>query len=55
MQDVLRSLMSPQVIWVLIPLAAIIGVAVNKGLKSHYAHKERLARIEAGLEEEGEE
>ncbi len=48
MIDLLRSFADPSVIWVLIPLVAIIGSFVHKGLKLHYEHKERMARIEYG-------
>ena len=48
--DVIKSLMNPALIWVLIPLAAIIGSFIYKGLKLHYEHKERMARIEMGME-----
>ena len=50
MTEILKSLMNPGVIWVLIPLAAIIGAMVNKGLKAHYNHQERMAKIENGID-----
>ncbi|MEE9371708.1 MAG: hypothetical protein V3V00_01515 [Saprospiraceae bacterium] len=49
MYDSLKTLLQPEVVWVLIPLVAIIGAFVNKGLKANYKHKERLAKIEAGI------
>ncbi len=54
MTDLLRALAEPQLIWVLIPLAAIIGSFVHKGLKMHYEHKERMARLEFGEETEAD-
>ena len=50
MQDIFRALMNPAIIWVLIPLAAIIGAFVNKGLKARYEHEERMAKIENGID-----
>ena len=50
MTEILKSSMNPGVIWVLIPLAAIIGAMVNKGLKAHYNHQERMAKIENGID-----
>lgn len=50
MSDALSALMNPALIWVLIPLAAIICVQVNKGLKAQYEHKERMAKIENGMD-----
>ena len=51
MTDFMKALAHPGLIWVLIPIAAIIGSFVIKGLKMHYAHKERMAKIEMGIEE----
>ena len=48
MSDLFSALANPAVIWVLIPLIAIIGSFVYKGLKLHYEHKERMAKIEFG-------
>lgn len=46
--------MQPGVLALLIPIVAILGVAVNKGLKAHYAHQERMAKIENGLDPNAE-
>ena len=51
MADLLHSFANPAVIWVIIPVVAIIASFVHKGLKLHYEHKERMARIEYGDEE----
>lgn len=48
MADLLHSLVNPAVIWILIPVTAIIGSFVHKGMKVHYEHLERMARIETG-------
>ena len=50
MTDIFKSLMNPATIWVLIPLVAIIGAMINKGLKAHYIHEERMAKIENGID-----
>ena len=50
MADFLRAIASPTMIWVLIPIAAIVGSFVYKGMKLHYEHKERMAKIENGKE-----
>jgi len=50
MNDVLKSIMEPQNLVFLIPIVAILGYAVNKGLKSHYEHQERMAKIENGID-----
>lgn len=52
MSDFFHTFFHPGVIWVLIPIVAIICSFVHKGLKMHYEHKERMARIEFGLEPE---
>lgn len=50
MIDLLRSFANPAVIWVFIPIVAIICSFIHKGQKLHYEHKERMARIEFGDE-----
>ena len=50
MSEMIKAIASPTMIWVLIPIVAIIGSFVYKGLKLHYAHKERMAKIELGIE-----
>lgn len=50
MNDFFNALFDPRVVWILIPVVAIAGSLTLKGMKAHYAHKERIAKIEAGLE-----
>ena len=50
MTDFIKALANPALIWILIPIVAIIGSFAVKGLKMHYAHKERMAKIEMGME-----
>lgn len=54
MSDLFHALANPAVIWVLIPIIAIIASFVIKGQKLHYEHKERMAKIEFGHEPEEE-
>ena len=51
----LERLMDPEIIWVVIPVVAMIGYFINKGLKNHYAHSERLEKIRAGIDPDMEE
>lgn len=51
----LEKLLDPEIIWALIPIVAIIGYFVNKVLKSHYAHVERLEKIRSGIDPDHEE
>ncbi len=44
----LEKLMDPAMVWVVIPVVAIIGYYVNKGLRRHYEHVERIEKIRAG-------
>lgn len=55
MMDVLARLIDPAVIWVTIPLAAIILAFARKMLHNHYEHRERMAKIEAGMDPDDEE
>lgn len=50
MTELFNSIFDPRVVWILIPVVAIAGGFTIKGMKAHYAHKERIAKIEAGLE-----
>ena len=43
------KLLSPGVVWVLIPVLAIVGVFAKQMLNRFFDHKERMARIEAGM------
>ncbi len=53
--EVLEKLINPAVIWVTIPLAAIILTFARKMLRNHYEHQERMAKIEAGMDPDIEE
>ncbi len=44
------KLLSPGVVWVLIPVLAIVGVFAKQMLNRFFDHKERMARIEAGMD-----
>ncbi len=50
MEEALKAIARPEVAVFLIPIVAILGFAVNKGLKSNYKHKERMAKIENGID-----
>lgn len=50
MEEITKLLAQPQVAVFLIPIVAIIGYAVNKGLKANYEHKERMTKIENGID-----
>jgi len=50
MFDIFDSLLKPEVIIFLIPLAAIIGAVINKTQKARYEHEERMAKIENGID-----
>ena len=43
------KLLSPGVVWVLIPVLAIVGVFAKQMLNRYFDHQERMARIEAGM------
>jgi hypothetical protein len=49
-----NDLLDPGVLALLIPLTAVAGAFINKGLKEYYAHIERLAKIEQGFLPEDE-
>jgi hypothetical protein len=49
------KLLSPGVVWVLIPVLAIVGVFAKQMLNRYFDHKERMARIEAGLDTDVDE
>jgi hypothetical protein len=51
----LEKLMDPTIIWVLIPVIAIIAVYSFKGLTRYYQHKERIEKIRAGIDPDAEE
>ena len=49
------KLLSPGVVWVLIPVLAIVGVFAKQMLNRYFDHKERMARIEAGMDTDVDE
>ncbi len=48
--DTLAQILRPEVLGVMIPIVTVISVFTVIGLKSHYKHKERLAKIQAGMD-----
>ena len=47
--EFLRELLNPAVVWVVIPVVAIVMSIGKSMLSRHYDHQERMAEIEAGL------
>ncbi len=50
MDEIVKAIARPEVAVFLIPIVAIAGYAINRGLKSNYKHKERMAKIENGID-----
>jgi len=50
--EFLKELLNPAVVWVVIPVVAIVMSIGSKMLNRHYDHQERMAEIEAGLIQE---
>ena len=50
-----ERLLSPEVVWVLIPVLAIVGVFAKQMLNRYFDHQERMARIEAGMDPDVDE
>ncbi len=46
----LEKLLDPAIIWVVIPVVAIIGVFGKQIVSRYFDHKERMAKIEAGMD-----
>lgn len=44
------KLLSPDVVWVVIPVVAILAVVGRKTAQRYFEHKERMAKIEAGID-----
>ena len=44
------KLLSPGVVWVLIPILAIVGVFAKQMLNRYFDHQERMAKIAAGID-----
>ena len=55
MESFFERLFQPEVVWVLIPVVAIAGAFGKQMLNRHYDHRERMARIEAGLDPDPDE
>jgi len=47
MKDILNFLSDPAHLVFLIPIVAILGYAINRGLSNYYQHKERMIEMEA--------
>lgn len=50
MESMIGKLLQPEIIWVLIPLVAIIGLFARQLVQRYFSHKERMAKIEAGMD-----
>ncbi len=46
----LSKLLQPQVLVFMIPIVAIVGGLIIKAIKLNYAHEERIAKINAGID-----
>lgn len=53
--EFLEKLLDPGIIWAVIPVVAVVGYFVTKGLKNHYAHVERIEKIRSGIDPDMEE
>ena len=53
--EFLEKLIRPEVVWVVIPVIAIVMGIGKSMLNRYFDHQERMARIEAGLDPEDEE
>ncbi len=47
--EFIKQLLNPEVVWIIIPVVAIVMSIGSKMLNRHYEHQERMAEIEAGL------
>ncbi|MFK7912509.1 MAG: hypothetical protein AB8B93_01230 [Pseudomonadales bacterium] len=50
MESFLEKLLQPEVVWVVIPVIAILAVVGRKLAQRYFEHKERMAKIEAGID-----
>ena len=48
--DWITLLLSPRVVWVLIPIVAIIGTFSVLGVKVYFRHVERMEKIRNGID-----
>ncbi len=46
----LEKLLNPAIIWAVIPVVFIIGVFGKQIVSRYFDHKERMAKIEAGMD-----
>jgi len=46
----LNKLLQPQVLVFIIPIVAIVGGMIIAAIKLNYAHEERIAKINAGID-----
>jgi len=49
MENFIKYISRPDILVFLIPIVAILGYSVNKGLNNFYAHKERMIKMKAEL------
>ena len=54
MDETLARLLRAEVLIFLIPIVAIVGVAARKILTRYFEHKERMAKIEVGIDPDAE-
>lgn len=50
----LSKLLQPEVLVFIIPIVAIVGGLIIKAIKLNYAHEERIAKINAGIDPDTE-
>ena len=55
MDETLARLLRAEVLIFLIPIIAILGVAARKILTLYFEHKERMAKIEAGIDPDAQD
>ena len=48
--DILEKLLQPSVVWVVIPVIAILGGVGKSVANRYFEHQERMAKIEAGMD-----
>lgn len=50
MADAVSRIFQPDVVWALIPIVIVVVIYGNKMLNRYFEHKEKMARIQAGIE-----
>ena len=53
--ELLEKFLEPQVIGPMIGLVAVVGAFAIKGMNIYYAHQERIAKIQNGIDPDIEE